>query len=157
MSAIITVDFCVPAGYLPGDYCRLFSNGGSGAVDYETPVVPDVFELFPRGAGIYGFGLAPFGSFRFGSAHSMRTAGFGNLPFGRFPFGLGAVWVRAKSQVDSCGQYKFAFKAYDAAGNAGAGSPEEVSVDVHIAPPQPSGLVKVSYDKVTDILVLEAA
>jgi len=157
MSAIITVDFCVPAGYLPGDYVKLFGNGGSGAIDYETPVVPDRLALFPRGAGIYGFGLAPFGSFRFGRAHAMRTAGFGNLPFGRFPFGLGAVWVKAKCRVDCCGRYEFGFKVYDAAGNAGAADPEEAAADVHVAPPQPSGLAKVGYDKDTDILVLEAA
>jgi len=157
VSAVITVDFLVPIGYEPGDYARLHGNGGSGSIDWDTPLTNQVFNLFPRGAGIYGWGEAPWGRFRWGCAHSMRVAGFGRLPWGRFPWGHGTAWIIAKVKVDTCGQYKFGFKCYDTAGNAHQGTPDEVTVDVHIAPPAPTGLTKVSYNKTTDVLVLEAA
>ena len=157
MIAKITISFVVPAGYSPGDYARLCGNGGSGAVDYNNPIDNADYDLFPNGAGIYGFGRAPFGSFRFGRGHSMNALGFGRLPFGRFPFGHGSALITADYRVDQCGDYKFGFACYDSLGNLHAGTPEETTVNVHIAPAAPTGLIKQSYNKTTDILTLTAA
>ena len=157
MSAVITVDFVVPVGYIEGDYAKLFGNSGSGEIDYETPLDRSIYELFPKGSGLFGYGHAPFGHFRYGHAHSMRTAGYGHLPYGRFPYGHGSAWLRAKVRVTECGAYKFAFSCYDACGNLHVGTPDEVTADVHIAPEAPTRLKKYSYDKDTDILILEAA
>lgn len=157
MSAIITIEFTVPVGFIPADYARLFGNGGSGDINYETPLSNDIFELFPSGVGIYGFGHAPFGHHRFGHCHSMRTAGFGHMPFGHHPFGHGSAVITATYIVTQCGDYKFAFQCYDAAGNVDEGDPEETTVVVHIAPAAPTGLAKNSYDKTTDVLVLGVA
>ena len=155
MSAIITIQFTVDVGYIPGDYARLFGNCGSGDVDYNTPLTNCKFNLFSGGAGIYGFGHAPFGRFRFGHAHSCRAPGFGHAPFGRFPFGLGAVVILARRRVTACGTYKFAFGCYDLADNPHTGSPEVATVEVHTAPETPTGLKKKTYNKTTDILTLE--
>jgi len=159
VSAIITISFCVPPGYTPGDYARVFSNGGSGDINYETPAVPDKFDLFTNGSGIYGFGYAPWGYFRWGCACSCRTPGFGYQPWGYFSWGYGAAEVKAVIEVAACGRYEFAFITYDAAGNADspAGGRQQLEVNIHIAPAVPAGLVKKSYDKDTDILILEAA
>ena len=64
---------------------------------------------------------------------------------------------RSAHEVDSCGAYKFGFACYDKLGNLHEGAPEEATVDVHIAPAAPTGLKKNSYDKDTNILVLDAA
>lgn len=157
MSAIVTVEFVVPVGYLEGDYAKLYGNNGSGDIDYDTPLNNDIFPLFPNGAGIFGFGHAPFGHFRFGHGHSMRAAGFGHLPFGHFPFGHGSDYIRAKHKIYTCGRYKYAFVCYDEFDNQHTGTPEEVELEIHIAPPVPTGLKKNSYDKDTDILILDVA
>lgn len=151
----ITLQFVVPAGFRKGDYAKLFSDAGDGTIDYDTPVDTRLYQLFPAGAGIYGFGHAPFGRFRFGHGHAMRAIGFGHLPFGHFPWGLGSAQITATHQVSACGTYKYAFKTYDAAGNPQSGDPQEVSVTVHTAPAKPTGLEKTSYNKTTDVLTLE--
>lgn len=157
MSALITIEFAVPVGYNDGDYAKLHGNGGSGDIDWNSPISEEIFNLFPRGAGIFGFGHAPWGHFRWGHAHSMRTPGWGHLPWGHFPWGHGTALITATYEVDDCGAYKFGFACYDKLGNLHVGSPEEVTVNVHIAPAAPTGLKKNSYDKATDILVLDAA
>ncbi len=156
MSALITIQFVVPVGYQEGDYARLHGNGGEGNIDWQNPLSEEKLALFPNGAGIFGFGRAPWGYFRWGHAHSMRAAGWGHLPWGRFPWGYGTAVVLAKHEVDSCGNYKFGLACYDKHGNVHQGTPEEVEVEVHLAPPAPTGLKKNSYDKNTDILVLDA-
>ena len=157
MSAKITIRFIVPAGYCDTDYAQLHGNGGSGEIDWETPVDNRDYGLFPNGAGIYGWGGAPWGHFRWGRGHAMQTAGFGFLPWGRFPWGHGAGRIEAAVTVHYCGDYKFALACYSGAGNIHEGTPEELEVTIHIAPPTPTGLTKTSYDKDTDVLVLAAA
>lgn len=155
MSALIIIQFVVPVGYEPGDYARLHGNNGEGDIDWNSPLTEEIFDLFPNGAGIYGWGHAPWGHFRWGHAHSMRTPGWGHLPWGRFPWGHGTAVITARHIVNTCGAYKFGFACYDKSGNLHEGTPDEATVDVHIAPPAPTGLKKNSYNKTTDILVLD--
>ena len=157
MPAKITIQFVVPIGYLQGDYAKLCSNGGSGSIDWNDSVNNDIYELFPNGAGIYGWGHAPWGHFRWGHGHSMRTPGFGHLPWGHFPWGHGTALIMAIHRVTSCGEYKYGFALYDEYGNLHEGTPDEETLNIHIAPPAPTRLTKTSYDKETDILVLSAA
>lgn len=157
MSAIIIIKFIVPVGYEDGDYAYLHGNGGSGDIDWDSPLINERFDLFPNGAGIYGFGHAPWGHFRWGHCHSKRTAGWGHLPWGHFSWGHGTAVIMAQVRVESCGEYKFGFACYDSLGNVHQGAPEEALVSVHIHPPAPTGLKKNIYDKDTDILILDAA
>jgi len=157
LSAKITIRFIVPAGYSDTDYAQLHGNGGSGAIDWDTPLNTRDYDLFPGGAGIFGWGGAPWGHFRWGHSHAMQTPGWGFQPWGRFPWGHGTGIIEATVTVHYCGDYKFALACYDQAGNGHEGSPQELEVTIHIAPPTPTGLTKTSYDKDTDILVLDAA
>lgn len=154
-TAVVTIDLVVPSGYAPEDYAKLFANSGSGDIDWDNPANNRIYDLFPGGAGIYGFGRAPFGHFRFGHGHSMRAAGFGHLPFGKFPFGHGTGWIRITKELTDCGAYKYAFIAYDEHGNEHTGTPGEATISAHFAPDAPTGLKPVSYNKDTDVLVLE--
>ena len=157
MKALITIRFIIPIGYQPGDYALLHGNAGSGDIDWQTPLSQQAYDLFPDGSGIYGFGLAPWADFRFGKPHCMRAAGFGLLDFGLFPFGLGTAVVTAQYETSECGDYKFGLACYDQLGNAHEGTPEEAEVEVHVTPDAPAGLAKVSYNKETDVLVLNVA
>jgi len=157
MSALITIQWSVPVGYDAGDYAMLCGNNGEGDIDWDNPLTNQRFELFPAGAGIYGWGHAPWGHHRWGHPHSMRTAGWGHLSWGHFPWGLGTAIITANHTVTACGDYKFGFACYDKLGNPHEGEPEEASLEIHIAPPAPTGLTKNSYDKDTDILILNAA
>lgn len=156
-SALITIDFVVPAGYAEGDYALLHGNGGSGDVDWDTELSAEQLSLFPGGAGVFGWGFAPWGHFRWGHGHSMGCAGWGHLPWGKFPWGHGTGVVETTYEASECGDYKFGLACYDSLGNAHEGTPEEVTVAVHVAPDSPVGLAKNSYDIDTDVLVLDAA
>jgi hypothetical protein len=145
MSAKITILWAVPIGYQPGDYARLFWNSGSGDIDYSQPLTNNKFSLFPNGGGVYGFGQQPFGKAPFGLSFATRVSGFGKLPFGKHPFGYGTTLIKHEQIVDFCGEYKFAFKLFDKLDNENTGTPEEISVDIHIAPPAPTGLKKGTY------------
>jgi len=157
MSGLITIQFAVPVGYEDGDYARLHGDGASGTIDWNNPINNNIYPLFPDGAGIFGWGRCPWGHFPWSRAHSLRADGWAHLPWGRFPWGHGTAIITAVYEVDVCGKYKFGFACYDKLGNIHEGTPEQVEVDVHVAPPAPSGLKKNSYNKDTDILILDVA
>jgi len=157
MSALITVSFTVGFGCAVGDYVQLHGNSGSGAIDWETPLTDHQFDLFPDGAGYYGYGHTPYGRTPYGRGQSIRTPGYGHLPCGHHPYGHGAVVITASTIVTMCGSYIFGFAAFDSAGNAHAGAPGEVTVAVHIAPPPPTPLTFNAYNQTTQNLTLDAA
>jgi hypothetical protein len=157
MSAKITIIWAVPAGYQPGDYARLYGNGGGGDINYDVPLTNERFELFQDGGGLYGWGHTPWGHTPWGKAWATKVPGWGHLPWGHSPWGHGTTLIKVEYLVEQCGEYKFAFKIFDKLGNENTGSPQEVTAEVHIAPPPPTGLKKVSYNKTSQVLVLEAA
>jgi len=79
------------------------------------------------------------------------------MPWGYGPWGYGSCTIRGQAEVTVCGDHKFGFKAYDPLGNPHIGTPEELLVPVHIAPDAPAELKKNSYNKTTDVLVLDVA
>jgi len=157
MSKIVKIQFAVPAGYVPGDWANLHTNGGAGDIDWDTPATNERFELFPGGGGMYGFGHTPFGHSPFGHGLSVRCPGFGHLPFGHYPFGHGTAVILARYPVSDCGDWKFGFKVYDALGNPHTGSPGLAELTVHVAPASPAGLKKNSYNSETNVLTLDVA
>lgn len=157
MSANITIQFSVPAGYQAGDYARLHGNSGSGDINWYTPLTDDYFALFPGGGGIFGWGRAPWGRHPWGRCISLRVSGWGRLPWGRHPWGHGTGVINTVQNVIVCGDYKYAFACYDQLGNLHEGTPEEAEAYVHIAPPAPTGLKKNNYNKTTDVLILDVA
>ena len=157
MSARITIRHTVGLGHESGDYAQLHGNSGSGNIDWVDPVSNQKIAMFPNGSGNYGFGHAPWGHFPFGHLYSSRTDGFGHLPWGHFPWGHGSVEISASDKAHQCGEYKYAFACYDSIGNLHEGTPDEVTLHIHIPPNAPTGLKKNSYDKATDVLILDAA
>jgi len=154
--AIVTVQFVVDTDYVDGDYAYLYSNGGSGDIDYDTPVAGPL-ELFPHGMGIGGWLQTPWLDSPWLLAYSSGPGGWLNQPWLNSPWLLGTAVIKAQTEVYECGAYEFAFKTFDELGNENEGTPGEVTVYVHIAPDAPDGLDKSSYNKTTDILILTAA
>lgn len=157
MSAMITIQYVVDLGYRLGDYAQLHSNNADRDIDWNDPVDDTIYELFPNAAGIYGWGSAEWGNFRWGRAHSERTPGWGQMPWGLSPWGYGTSVITAVHEVSVCGKYKFGFACYDQFGNLHEGTPEEAEIEIHFAPDAPTGLKKDSYNKTTDVLILDAA
>lgn len=118
--------------YESGDYALLYSNGGTGAVDYSRPANNQHIELFPYG----------------------MVMGWGELPWGESPWGLGGTRIIVNHQVAVPGTWMFALKAYDAAGNEQQGV-EETEISVSLTPATPSALKLVSYDKAVDVIVFK--
>lgn len=155
VSKNVTIRFAVPLEHLPGDYALLYSNNGDGPVSFARPHHATRYELFPNGVGNYGFGMAPFGMSPFGQPWGRGLPrGFGELPFGMSPFGVGAVLIEEVVPVADCGDWAFAFKTFDRAGNPCQGVPAEAVVSIHVAPPTPLGLRLVDYDPVEQELTL---
>jgi hypothetical protein len=154
MAVLIKIRFCAPPTAVEGDYVQLHSNGGSGAIDWDTPVDAKKYPLCPGGAGSFGGGLGPCGLEPAGRCWSYLTVGCGLAPAGLAPAGLGAVVIEALAIADACGDWLFGFKGYDVLGNPHTGTPEEITVAVHVTPPAPLGLKLVSYTPATDVLVL---
>ena len=157
MSAEITITLAVPAGYSKGDYARLCGNGGSGEIDYDNPLTEEIVELFPNGAGIYGWYHTPWYQFSWNHGHAVNCPGWYHQSWNKFPWYYGTAQIEVEYTVEACGEYKFALKAFDSLGNPHTGDPEEESLSIHIAPAAPVGLKKISYDKATDILILDTA
>lgn len=154
MNAMVTIQFIPGIDYKKGDYAILCGNAGEGDIDFDIPLSEEI-PLFPNGCGIFGFGHQPFGKSRFCRPFSNGPLGWLHLPFCKGPFALGSALIEAKVQVESCGNYKYAFKVFDSTGNENEGAPEEVELAIHIAPPAPdTALKKYSYDKDTDVLIL---
>jgi hypothetical protein len=153
--AKITLQFVVPVGHCPGDYAVLYGNGGEGNIDWNTPLSENL-DLFPGGGGILGLGQTPLGQTPLGQPWADNCPGLGQLPCGLDPCGLGSSLISASHYVEACGNYKFAFTCYDSLGNIQEGTPEEAQIEIHLAPAAPSRLKKHSYNKDTDVLVLEA-
>lgn len=156
MSAKVKIEFAVPMGMVVGDYAKLYSNAGVGNIDWDTPVDNRRIELMPGDSGIFGWGHQAWGSFRWGHAQSRNTVGWGHLPWGSWPWGYGTVMVEVDQIVEDCGDYKYGLKLYDGLDNSQIGNAGDVSLAVHIAPAAPTGLKKISYDKNSDVLILEA-
>jgi len=155
MSATVTIDFLAPADAAPGDYAQLFSNGGDGAIDYDTPADAMRYDLAPNGARTLGFGEGPYGLMPFGDAVAAGLLGYGEGPYGVMPFGGGCLTVRIEHRVDRCGAYRCAVRTFDALGNPQPDPCEELPLPIHIAPPAPTARpTKVSYNRATDVLVL---
>jgi len=157
MSANITITWAVPIGYQPGDYAKLYGNGGSSNINYDSPLTIEKFVLFQDGGGIYGWYQMPWYKFPWYQGYATRCLGWYQLPWYKFPWYHGTTLITVRQTVFVCGVYKFALKIFDRLGNENVGETEEVEAVIHIAPPAPTGLTKGTYDKESNILILEAA
>ena len=122
-----------------GATVNVFSNGGSGEIDWTAPLNLVPIEWFPDGIGQWGFGLSPFGGGGAGGfgfdMNDQGPPGFGLGVFGGGQFGLDAPWAAWLSDPLTAGTHCFAVVACDELGNAAAPSPTAEAMIVPLPPP----------------------
>ena len=131
---------------------QVFSDSGSGAVDYGRPLSACGLRLWPAWQDKGGFGLAGFGKSDFGYDGS-AAVGFGKGSFGGGNFGFDADTISWQSAELATGEYKFAVKVSDNKGNESSASQTD-AIGVIRAPGGAKGIVVESYDKDQDELIL---
>ncbi|MDK1031347.1 MAG: hypothetical protein QGD94_05020 [Planctomycetia bacterium] len=108
------------------DHFDVFSNGGSGDVDFQVPLNPLPVSAYAGGRTLSGFGRGGFGRGGFGRS-AMRFA-----------------WTTDKLTP---GTHKFAVLGVDAAGNRLANTLQEVELEVAPPPRPPTDFAVSSYDQ----------
>ena len=146
----------VATTYDPGDYMRLFWNGGTGAIDWDTPPDDKRYELYQDDAGYFGWGHQTWGHFNWGHAQARNVPGWGHFPWGHIPWGHGSGILKFTSNIKDPGYYAFGFITFDEAGNSDAGARVSDAVTVSLTPETPTALRRVSYDATADVLTLAA-
>jgi len=131
---------------------QIYSDGGTGEIDYENPASREDIQLWPSRQDKVGFGLGQFGEADFGYDGS-AAIGFGKGLFGEGEFGFDADEVSWVSGELETGRHRFAVKVTDRFGQVGnARETGEITV-IRTATPA-EGLEVSSYDKDEDRLVL---
>ena len=131
---------------------QVFSDSGSGAVDYDKPLAGYGLRLWPAWQDKGGFGLARFGESDFGYDGS-AAIGFGRGAFGKGNFGFDADIIGWQSAELATGEYKFAVKVSDRKGNESPAAETDV-IGVIRAAGGAKEIAVESYDKDQDELVL---
>ncbi len=131
---------------------QIFSDGSSGAVDYDRGLAGCGLRLWPAWQDKGGFGLSRFGASDFGYDGS-AAVGFGRGSFGEGDFGFDADAINWQSGELATGEYKFAVKVSDRKGNESSAT-ETDAITVIRAAGGAEEIAVESYDKDQDELVL---
>ena len=135
-----------------GGTAQVFSDGGTGEIDYENPVSKEDIVLWPSWQDKVGFGLSEFGSSDFGYDGS-AAVGFGRGLFGEGEFGFDADEISWESGELETGKHRFAVRIMDRfAQESDAQETGDITL-IRTARPA-EGLDVSSYDKEEDKLVL---
>lgn len=131
---------------------QIYSNNGSGGIDYNTAITDKPIKVWPVWQDKAGFGMSCFGVSDFGF-DSAAAVGFGKGSFGQSQFGLDAdtfEWLSGSLQI---GAYRFGAKVTDEVGNeSSATETDEITV---IPAAEPAEQLSVSsFNKQTNQLVL---
>lgn len=135
-----------------GGTIEVYSDNGTGVVDYDEPISETAIPVWPSWQYKGGLGMSRFGYSDFGYDWSAGV-GFGRGGFGNGEFGVGADVIEWISPELRKGVYKFGVKLSDMFGNECLTETEEITV---VPSAQPAaGLSVYSYGSDEDNLVLE--
>lgn len=139
--------------FLPlGATIQIYSDNGSGDIDYDNPVNNEPIQIWPSLYDKTGFGMCDFGKGDFGY-DSAAAVGFGGGDFGFGQFGLDADSFEWISEPLDKGIYKFAARVIDKDGNQSDAVETEPVTVIPAARPA-TALTVLSFDKQTNKLVL---
>ena len=139
-------------GLLMNSTAMVYSDGGSGEIDYAKPVNRFPLRIWPAWQDKAGFGMSRFGFSDFGF-DSAAAVGFGRGFFGQAEFGFDADILEWVSEPLPTGIYKFAVKVFDENGRESVAS-ETGEVTVTSAAKPAESLSIESFDKQTNQLLL---
>ncbi len=135
-----------------GATVQLYSDGGSGEIDYNSPLNDSPMKVWPAWQDKAGFGMARFDTSDFGFDGS-AAVGFGKGVFARGYFGFDADVLEWTSPPLETGIYKFAAKVTDEEGSK-SGASETGQLTVIPAARPAEGMSIASFDKQENQLVL---
>lgn len=107
----------------------LYTDNGTGQIDYQERINSDSINLWPAWQDKCGFGLSKFGRSDFGY-DGAAAVGFGRGCFGYGEFGFDADQIEWQSGELVSGKYKFAVKLTDVFGNSDNGPVESEQVAI---------------------------
>jgi hypothetical protein len=138
--------------HLPiGATARIYFDNGTGEIDYNKMLNDSPIRIWPACQDKAGFGMSTFGASDFGY-DSAAAVGFGKGGFAHGRFGLDADTIEWTSPALCAGNYKFAVKVVDEAGNE-SNSSETDQVTVIPSPRTAEKINISSFDKQTNELV----
>ena len=129
-TVVLTCNF---SGFADGDYAKLHSNSGSGAVDYDTAHDNRTIDLTQPIFTTVGWGLGPWGKGAWGAGYTTGTVNI---------------------EVYDPGTWTFALVSYDQYDNETAGEADEISSYMDLTPKPMDAMTKSSYDPINDTLTL---
>ena len=116
-----------------GGWYDVYSNGGAGAVDYDTRLNAVAIEAWPDGGS--------------------GKIGWGRGPWGRGKWGRGGRWTYFRTPKQTDGTYTFAVVGRDLAGNGVTPATEEISVTIAATPRAiPAAAEATAWNAGTDTL-----
>ena len=131
---------------------RIYSNGGSGEIDYGLAINKEVIKIWDKWQDKGGLGLGKFGLGDFGFEAS-ASIGFGRGSFGLGEYGIEAELLEWTSEPMGVGVYKFAAVVTDGDGNSSVSEMEEITV---LPSAKPAERLSVSsFDSVSGELILK--
>lgn len=134
-----------------GATARIYFDNGTGEIDYNEMLNDSPIRIWPARQDKAGLGMSMFAAGDFGY-DSAAAVGFGRGSFSCGQFGFDADTIKWSSPALCAGNYKFAVKVVDEAGNE-SNSSETGQVTV-IPAPRPAEKVSIfSFDKQTNELV----
>jgi hypothetical protein len=131
---------------------QVYFDKGMGEIDYNDMLNDSPIRIWPACQDKAGFGMGTFGAGDFGY-DSAAAVGFGRGSFAHGQFGLDADGMEWTSPALCAGNYKFAVKVVDEAGNEGNGG-ETGQVTVIPAPTPAEQISISSFNKQANKLVL---
>lgn len=135
-----------------GAMANVYTDNGTGQIDYSTPLNPAPIALWPCRQDKAGFGMAQFGTGDFGY-ESAAAIGFAKGSFGRGHFGLDTDALEWVSPALPLGEYRFGVIVTDHEGNDSSAS-ETAPVTVVPAARPAAGLDVVTFDESANRLTL---
>jgi len=131
---------------------QIYSDGGTGTIDYEQPLNESPIRIWNAQAEKAGFGMSCFGRSDFGY-DGAAAVGFGKGIFGNATFGFDADTIEWISPLLSDGVYKFAVVVEDVWGNQSVVVESDEMTVTRAARPA-RRLSVADYDSRTETLVL---
>ena len=152
LSGRVRLVFLRSQGLPVGSTIEIYSDNGTGQIDYDNRVNDFPIYVWPVWQDKAGFGMSSFGVSDFGY-DSAGAVGFGGGSFGYDDFGIGADTIEWVSEQMSAGVYKFGVKVFDGLGNQSSVSEtSEITVVPGVRPAEEISVL--TFDKQANELVL---
>jgi len=158
MKTEVTLKVPIDESWGAGIRLQVFSNGGSGDVDTDTPLLPRAKNVFPGALEARGYGIHPYCGGRYGTnlPSRLQNGGYGDHVYAGVPYGTSQPYIEIAVHIPATfGKWKFGVAAVDEQGNVQGDSVEVIERMISATePPTLKSLALDSYDGENDQVTL---